>query len=94
MKHKRLFVSFLPLYILGLLAAASCSSASNNVPSAGPADTAQPVQTSASVLPGMEGEAAMDKVILSFNGQSYSATLEDNPSAEAFAELLKNCQRQ
>ena len=38
----------------------------------------------------MEGEAAMDKVILSFNGQSYSATLEDNPSAEAFAELLKN----
>ena len=32
----------------------------------------------------------MDKIILSFNGQTYTTTLADNPSAKAFAELLKN----
>lgn len=37
-----------------------------------------------------EGETAMDKIILSFNGHTYSATLTDNPSAEAFAKLLDN----
>ena len=38
----------------------------------------------------VEGETAMDKIILSFNGHTYSATLADNPSAEAFAKLLGN----
>ena len=88
MKHRRLYVSFLPLYILCLLAAASCLSRSDTATSAGQTDT--PVQTSSSVLPDEEGEAAMDKIILSFNGQTYTATLADNPSAKAFAELLKN----
>ena len=37
-----------------------------------------------------EGETSMDKIILSFNGHTYSATLADNPSAEAFAKLLDN----
>lgn len=37
-----------------------------------------------------EGEAAMDKITLSFNGRTYSATLESNPSARAFAKLLGN----
>lgn len=32
----------------------------------------------------------MNQIILSFNGHTYTATLADNPSAEAFAELLQN----
>ena len=32
----------------------------------------------------------MDKITLSFNGHTYTATLADNPSAKAFAELLKD----
>ena len=32
----------------------------------------------------------MDKIILSFNGCTYTATLADNPSAKAFAALLKD----
>ena len=31
----------------------------------------------------------MDQIILSFNDHTYTATLADNPSAKAFAELLK-----
>lgn len=37
-----------------------------------------------------EGETVMDKIILSFNGYTYSATLADNLSAQAFAKLLDN----
>ena len=32
----------------------------------------------------------MDKITLSFNGHTYTATLADNPSAKAFAELLED----
>jgi len=39
-------------------------------------------------LPKQE-EIAMDRITLSFNGHTYTATLSDNSSAEAFAELLK-----
>jgi len=35
-------------------------------------------------------EDIMKKITLSFNGHTYSATLADNSSAEAFAELLKS----
>lgn len=34
-------------------------------------------------------DALLNKLTVSFNGHSYPATLEDNPSAEAFAELLR-----
>lgn len=40
--------------------------------------------------PDTEGEAATDKISLSFNGHTYTAALADNPSAKAFAELLKD----
>ena len=90
MKHRRFFAPFLLLYILCLLTVASCSAASNAIISDGPTDAPQPVETGVPVLPDVEGETAMDKIILSFNGQTYLATLADNPSAKAFAELLKN----
>ncbi len=35
-------------------------------------------------------EAAANKIEVSFNGHSYTASLADNSSAKAFAELLKN----
>lgn len=47
-------------------------------------------QTAAPASPDTEGESIMDQIILSFNGSTYTATLADNPSAEAFAELLKS----
>lgn len=34
-----------------------------------------------------EGGPAMDKIVLSFNGHTYPATLADDPSAQAFAKL-------
>lgn len=83
MKHRRFSASFLPLYILCLLIIASCSAAPDTAVSA-------KLEESAPVLPDVEGEAIMNKIILSFNGQTYTATLSDNPSADAFAELLKN----
>ncbi len=33
----------------------------------------------------------MNKLTVSFNGHSYPAMLEDNPTAEAFAELIRSC---
>ncbi len=36
-------------------------------------------------------EFPMNKLTVSFNGHSYPATLEDNPTAEAFAELIRAC---
>lgn len=90
MKRRRFPAPFLPLYLFCLLAVASCSEASNTMVSDGLTDASQLIQTSAPVLPVMEGEATMDKIILSFNGQTYTATLADNLSAEAFAELLKD----
>lgn len=41
-------------------------------------------------LSGGEGQMEMDKITLSFNGHTYTATLADNSSAEAFAELLES----
>ena len=90
MKHSRLFVSFLPLYIICLLAAASCLSESDTAAPVEPGDGAQFSQTGTPSLSEGEGESVVDKIILSFNGQTYTATLADNPSAEAFAELLRN----
>ncbi len=36
-----------------------------------------------------EEEGPLNKLTVSFNGHSYPATLEDNPTAEAFAELIR-----
>ena len=89
MKRGRVLVSILPLCILYLLITA-CAQQSDTATPDRAEDAAPPAQTNASVLPDKEGEAAMDQVILTFNGQTYTATLADNPSAEAFAALLKN----
>ncbi|MDE6589884.1 MAG: hypothetical protein K2K53_05990, partial [Oscillospiraceae bacterium] len=71
------------------MATASCSAASGIAVSIQPADTAQLTQVDDPVLSDPEGGAAMDKITLSFNGCTYTATLADNPSAKAFAVLLK-----
>ena len=90
MKNRRFIVFFLVFCTSCLMAAASCSAASGIAVSAQPADTAQLTQASDPALSDLEGETAMDKITLSFNDRTYTATLADNPSAQAFAELLKD----
>lgn len=92
MKCRRVLVSIFPLCVLYLLITA-CAQQSNTVVPDRVEDAVPPTQADANALPDTEeeteGEAAMDKITLTFNGQSYTATLADNPSAEAFAALLK-----
>ena len=88
MKNRRFIVFFLVFCTSCLMAAASCSAASGIAVSTQPADTAQLTQASDPALSDLEGETAMDKITLSFNDRTYTATLADNPSAKAFAEML------
>ena len=90
MKSRRFFVFSLVFCMFCLMVAASCSTASGIAVSAQPADTAQLTQAADPVLSDLEGETAMGKITLSFNGHTYTATLADNPSAKAFAELLED----
>lgn len=61
-----------------------------------PGDPAQTPATRAEVavalyqnLAEQKEDVPLNKLTVSFNGHSYPATLESNPSAEAFAELLR-----
>ena len=90
MKNRRFIVFFLVFCTSCLMAAASCSAASGIAVSTQPADTAQLTQASDPALSDLEGETAMDKITLSFNDRTYTATLADNSSAKAFAELLED----
>ena len=69
---------------------ADVSAAESKTIGAEPSETAQLSQTTAPASPNTEGETVMDKITLSFNGCTYTATLADNPSAKAFATLLKD----
>lgn len=89
MKSLRFFALLLAFCTFCLIAAASCSAASGIAASTQPADTAQFAQASGPVVSDPEGGTAMDKITLSFNGHTYTATLANNPSAEEFAVLLK-----
>ncbi|MDE6259827.1 MAG: DUF362 domain-containing protein [Oscillospiraceae bacterium] len=80
------------MFMALLLALSACGAglaAENTTIGAEPLDAAQHSQTAAA-SPNAEGEDAMDKITLSFNGRAYTATLADNPSAKAFAALLKD----
>ena len=90
MKSRRFFALLLGFCTSCLMVAASCSTASGIAVSTQPADTAQLTQADDPVLSDLEGENAMDKITLSFNDRTYTATLADNSSAKAFAALLKD----
>lgn len=51
-----------------------------------------PVPSSSNTLEELpkEEETSVNQITLSFNGQTYTATLADNPTAEEFAQLLKS----
>ena len=88
MKKRRFSVFLLAFCVFCLMAAVSCSPASGTAVPTQPTYTPQPTQVSDSVSSDPKGNTAMDKITLSFNGHTYTATLADNPSAKAFAELL------
>ena len=90
MKNRRFSVFLLAFCVFCMMAAVSCSPASGTAVPTQPADTPQPAQVSDPVSSDPKGNTAMDKITLSFNGHTYTATLADNPSAKAFAELLED----
>lgn len=77
--------------LLALSACGSGPAAEHTAISSAPTETTPPSQTIAPATSDPEGKSSlMNKITLSFNGHTYTATLADNPSAEAFAQLLKD----
>ena len=83
-------IALLLALLLALPACGVGSTAVSAPTGAEPSEEARPSQTTVPDSPDPEGETLMDKIILSFNGHTYTATLADNPSAAAFAELLED----
>ena len=82
-----------PIALILALLLSACGvgpAAESTVNSAELSPAAYSSPTNVPISPNTEGENAMNHITLSFNGHTYTATLVDNPSVEAFAELLKN----
>lgn len=85
MKTKALSILLALLLTLTACGASTSAEDAGAVEPSGQGETAAPCNA----LTDRE-EAPMKQIVLSFNGHTYTATLADNSSAEAFAELLKS----